>query len=156
MLAPIEQHVDTTTTKSGMDGRGPLRLIIGAGGAVLIVSLFMPWAGDQSGWELLAIADVYFLIVGIVALAAALTGGRIGVFRPDVSLNGAADLFSLVASVLIAWLLIFDFPAGASRGAGAFLALVASLAIACAAGDYRVLNGAPWFPRLGSRDSTDA
>jgi hypothetical protein len=138
-----------------MDERAPLRLIIGGSSVVLIGSLFMPWGGDRSGWEFFTAADIFFLIVGIVALAAAITGGRIGVFRPDVSLNGMADLFSVVSSLLIAWLLIFDFPAGASREAGAFVALAASLAIAGAAGDYQVLDGAPWFPRLDSHDSAD-
>jgi len=131
-----------------MSSRIPLRLVIGIAGAVLIGSLFMPWAPGRSGWELLTIADIFFLIVGIVALAAAITGGRLGVFRPDVSLNGAADLLGLVAIVLIAWLAILDFPAGASRGAGVFVALGASIGIAGAAGDYRVLRGAYWFPRL--------
>src|SRR2546426_135610 len=109
-----------------MTARAPLRLVIVGGGAVLIGSLFMPWARGRSGWELLTTADVFFLIVGIVALAAALAGGRFGLFRPDVSLNGAADLLSVVAIVLIAWFAIFDFPAGASRGAGVFVALAAS------------------------------
>ena len=131
-----------------MSARAPLRLVIGGGGALLIGSLFMPWARGRSGWESLTTADVFFLIVGIVALAAATTGGRLGLFRPDVSLNGAADLLGLVAIVLIAGLAIFDLPAGASRGAGVFVALVASMAIAGAAGDYRVLRGASWFPRL--------
>jgi len=155
MLSSIEQHADMATLKSGMGERAPLRLIIGGGGAVLIGSLFMPWAGDRSGWEFMTTTDVFFLIVGIIALAAAMTGGHIGVFRPDVSLNAAADLFSVVSSVLIAWLLIFDFPSGASREVGVFLALAASLAIASAAGDYRVLHGASWFPRLDSRESAD-
>jgi hypothetical protein len=131
-----------------MSARASLRLVIGGGGALLIGSLFMPWARGRSGWELLPAADVFFLIVGIVALTAAISGGRFGLFRPDVSLNGAADLLSVVAIVLIAWFAIFDFPAGASRGAGVFVALAASMAIAGAAGDYRVLRGASWFPRL--------
>jgi hypothetical protein len=131
-----------------MSDRTPLRFAIGGGGALLIASLFMPWAGDQSGWELFTTADVFFLIVGLIALAAACTGGCIGVFRPDVSLNATADLFGLVAIVLIAWQAIFDFPSGASREVGIFVALAASLTIACAAGDYRVLRGASWFPRL--------
>jgi hypothetical protein len=131
-----------------MGARAPLRTVIGGGGALLIGSLFLPWARSRSGWELLTTGDVFFLIVGIVALTAAITGGRLGLFRPDVSLNGAADLFGIVAIVLIAWLAIFDFPAGESRGAGVFVALAASIAIAGAAGDYRVLRGASLFPRL--------
>jgi hypothetical protein len=106
-----------------MSGRTPLRLVIGGGGVLLIGSLFMPWARGRSGWELLTTADVFLL-------------------------NGATDLFGVVAIVLTAWLAIFDFPAGSSRGAGVFVALAASMAIAGAAGDYGVLRGASWFPRL--------
>jgi len=130
-----------------MSDRGPLRLIIGGGGALLIASLFMPWAEGVSGWEISRTGAIFFLIVGLVALAAAITGGRIGVFRPDVSLNAATDLFSLAACVMVLWLAVFDFPDGASRGVGLFVALFSSLAIAAAAGDYRVTRGAPLFPR---------
>ena len=119
---------------------------------MLIASLFLPWAErgsvSQSGWELLTIGDVYLLIAALCAIAAAITGGRIGVFRPDVTLIGAADLLAVVATLLIGWLLIFDFPAGATRGIGPFLALIAAIAIAAGAGDYRPLRGAPWFPRV--------
>ena len=129
------------------------QLICGTGGALLMVSLFLPWAGgagaDRSGWELLTIADVYLLIVGLAAIGMALTGGRVGVFRPDLSLSGAADLLGLVATVLLAWLVIFDFPDGASREIGVFLALVAAMAVAGGAGDYAPLRGAPLFPKTG-------
>ena len=127
----------------------PLRLVIGAGSALLIGSLFLSWAPDRSGWELLRTTDVFLLITAIVAFVVALTGGRIGLFRPDLSLIGAADLLSLVAIVLISSLAIFDFPDEASREAGLFLALAASATIAAGAGDYRVFRGASWFPRLG-------
>ena len=131
---------------------GPGRLIAGAGGTGLIVSLFLPWAAggdvDRSGFELWTMADVFLLIVGLVAIAAALTGGRIGVFRPDLSLVGAADLLGVVSTVLLVWLLVFDFPTGADREIGAFLALIAAMAVAGGAGDYSTLRGAPLFPRL--------
>ena len=131
-------------------GRG--QLIAGSGGVLLIVSLFLPWASadgvERSGWELFAMADVYLLTVGLVAIGTALTGGRFGLFRPDLSLNGAADLLGLLAIILIAWLVIFDFPDGAGRELGVFLALVAAMTVAAGAGDYRPLRGAPWFPRM--------
>ena len=131
---------------------GPGQLITGAGGVLLIVSLFLPWAGtggtSRTGFELLTMGDVFLLIVGAVAIAAALTWGRYGLFRADLSLNGAADLLGVVATILLAWLILFDFPSGASREVGVFLALVATIAIAGGAGDYSTLRGAPLFPRI--------
>ena len=130
--------------------QGPGRLIVGAGGMVLIISLFLPWASaanvDRSAWELWTMADVFFLIVGLVAIGAAITGGRFGLFRPDLSLNGAADLLGVVATILIAWLILFDFPEVASREIGVFLALISAMAVAGGAGDYATLRGAPLFP----------
>ena len=135
-----------TSTKYGLG-----QLICGTGGALLIVSLFLPWARaadvDLSGWELWTLADVFFLIVGLVAIGTALTGGRFGLFRPDLSLSGAADLLGVVATVLLAWLVILDFPAGASREIGVFLALIGAMAVAGGAGDYATLRGAPLFPK---------
>jgi hypothetical protein len=134
----------------------PERLIIGAGGVALIVSLFLPWAGagdvDRSGFELWTMADVFLLIAGLVAIAAALTGGRFGLFRPDMSLNGAADLLGVIATILVAWLIIFDFPSGVSREVGVFLALISAMAVAGGAGDYSTLRGAPAFPRLDTEE----
>ena len=134
-----------TSTKHGLGQR-----ICGTGGALVIVSLFLPWtegaAVDLSGWELWTMADVFLLIVGLVAIAMALTGGRVGLFRPDLSLSGAADLLGLVATVLLTWLVIFDFPEGASREIGVFLALIGVMAVAGGAGDYAPLRGASWFP----------
>ena len=133
-----------------MSRRGPGQLIAGAGGAALITSLFLPWAStrgvSRTGWELLNTTDVFLLIVGVVAITAAITGGRFGVFRPDVSLNGATDLFGVVATLLMTWLVAFDFPAGATRQVGVYVALVAAATVAGGAGDYSVLRGAPWFP----------
>lgn len=128
------------------------QVITGAGGALSIGSLFLPWAdaaeANRTGFELLAMGDVFLLIVGLVAVAAALTWGRFGLFRPDVSLTGAADLLGVVATIVVAWLILFDFPPGASREIGAYLALVATIAIAGGAGDYSTLRGAPLFPRV--------
>ena len=141
-----------------MTGKKPAlgQLTTGAGGVLLIISLFLPWAGaggaDRTGFELLTTSDVFLLIVGLVAIAAAFTWGRFGLFRPDLSLTGAADLLGLVAIVLVAWLILFNFPSGASHGAGVFLALIAAVAIAGGAGDYSTLRGAPLFPRIDARE----
>src|SRR4051794_17503007 len=101
------------------------RLIIGAGGVAMLVSLFLPWAeagsASETGWEFSTTSDIFFAITGVVAICAALSGGRVGLFRPDVSFNGAADMLSVVATVLLVWLVVFDWPEGASRGAGVFV-----------------------------------
>jgi hypothetical protein len=137
-----------TSTKYGFG-----RPICGTGGVLLFVSLFLPWAGaadgDLTGWELWTMADVFLLIVGLAAIGMALTGGRFGLFRPDLSLRGAADLLGVVATVLLAWLIIFDFPEGDSREIGVFLALIGAMAVAGGAGDYATLRGAPLFPSTG-------
>jgi hypothetical protein len=130
------------------------RLLAGAGGALLIASLFLPWADlpdgvSRNGWELWTMSDVFFLIVGLFGIAAAVTGGRFGFFRPDVSLNGAADILGLTAAILLGWLILFDFPSGADREAGVYLALIAGTAIACGAGDFRVRS---FFPKMPNGD----
>lgn len=130
------------------------QLIACAGGVLLIVSLFMPWMDvggvSRSGWELWTMADVLFSMAALMAMVAAITGGRFGLFRPDLSVNGATDLLGVVSTVLIAWLILFDFPAGASREIGVFLALIAAMAIAGGAADYRVLRGGSLFPAAPS------
>lgn len=133
-----------------MSKRGIGQLIAGGGGVLLIVSLFLPWVDVQgtgrSGWELSTMSDVFFLIAGLVAIGSAITGGRIGLFRPDVSVNGATDLLGVVATVLLAWLLIADLPTAASAQPGVFLALAAAIAIAGGAGDYSVFRSSSSDP----------
>jgi hypothetical protein len=126
------------------------RLLAGGGAALLIGALFMPWSESaagvsQSGWELLTVFDVLLLITALFGLAAAITGGRFGFFRRDLSLNGTADILSLIGALLLVWLIAFDWPSGASRQAGVYLALVAATAIMTGAGDFRVRS---LFPRI--------
>jgi hypothetical protein len=127
------------------------RLLAGAGGVLLIASLFLPWADNpngasRNGWELSATLDVLFVIVGTLGIAAGITGGRFGFFRPDVSLNGAADILGVVATIVLGWLILFDFPSDASRAVGVYLALVAAIVAACGAGDFRVTSLFPKIP----------
>jgi hypothetical protein len=129
------------------------RLLAGLGGVLLIASLFMPWsevAGHaHTGWETISVWDVFVLITGVCGIAAAVTGGRFGFFRPDLSFNAMTDIFGVVLAILIAWLIFFDFPAGAGPEAGVYVALAGAAAVATGAGDFRVTS---WFPRLPYSD----
>jgi hypothetical protein len=126
------------------------RLVTGAGGALLIGSLFLPWAevhgATVTGWELLRTADVLFVFAGAVAIAVAFTGGRFGLFRPDLSLRAAADLLGIASTLLIGWMILFDFPADAGYEAGVFVALILAFITSCGAADWAVVRGAPMFP----------
>ena len=129
------------------------RLLAGCGGVLLIASLFMPWsevAGvTRTGWETVSVWDVFVFITGVCGIAAAITGGRFGFFRRDLSFNGMTDIFGVILGILIAWLILFDFPSGASREVGVYLALAGAAAVATGAGDFRVTS---WFPRPPESD----
>jgi hypothetical protein len=126
------------------------RLLAGVGGALLIASLFMAWSdaggATHDGWQTLSVWDVFLLVTGVCGIAAAVTGGRFGFFRPDLSFNGMTDIFGVMAATLIAWLILFDFPSGADREVGVYLALVGAAAVAAGAGDFRVRSLFPSLP----------
>lgn len=57
------------------------------------------------------------------------------------------DIFGVIATVLIAWLILFDFPSGANRELGVYLALVGATAVMTGAGDFRVRSLFPRMPK---------
>jgi len=101
--------------------------IAAVGGIVLIISLFLTWVGEASGWESNNTFDLYLLITAAVAIAAAV---GIGLPLAGVTMDGAAALLGAVATILLLWLIIFDWFEGADREIGLFIALIASAAIA--------------------------
>jgi Na+/melibiose symporter-like transporter len=127
---------------------GAMRGIVAAAGAALIVSVFLPWA-DTTGesttaWDLEPGIAVLCVLAGAAALVGAATNGQIGLFRPDVSSSAAADLLNVAATATVAAFVLFD---PASPAAGAYLALASAAVAACGSADWRVLRGAPLFPR---------
>jgi len=79
-------------------------------------------------------------------LVAALTGGRFGFFRADLSFNAMTDIFGVMLALLIGWLLAFKFPTGATRELGVYLALLGAATVATGAGDFRVTSLFPALP----------
>lgn len=128
------------------------RITAGVGGALLLVSLFLPWSELQgeslSGWETLSLFDLFVAITGLCGIVAALTGGRFGFFRPDLSFNAMTDIFGVVVGSLLVWFVAADFPADADRKPGVYLALAAAWIVATGAGDFRVRT---LFPRGAQR-----
>jgi hypothetical protein len=132
------------------------RFLAGGGGVVLIVSLFLPWSEGagltRTGWETAPVWDVFVLTTGVCGVAAAITGGRFGFFRPDLSFNAMTDIFGVMLGVLIGWLMVFDIPSGASREVGVYLALLGAALVATGAGDFRITSV---FPRVPPPDRSD-
>lgn len=133
----------------------PIRVVAGVVGALLITSLFLPWAdaagARQSGWQLNTVLAIFLVIAGVFGIATAITGGQYGIGRADVSLIGATDLLNTTAIVLVTWL-ILDFPEHATRQAGVYGALVLVTITGFAVADYRPLRGAPWFSPIGTAE----
>jgi hypothetical protein len=118
----------------------------------MVVALLLPWApvqdADRIAWGLWKLTFPLCVALAACALTTAITGGRIGLNRPDVSIIGATDGLGVITTVTLAWLLFYDFPARANRQPALILALTAAAAAALAAADYRPLRGAPLFPRM--------
>jgi hypothetical protein len=126
------------------------RLLAGVGGALLLASLFATWSEEagmsRNGFETVGVLDVFLVITGLSGVAAGTTGGRAGFFRRDLSVGAMADIFGVVATILIGWLLLFDFPAGSDAQLGVYLALLGAAAVAAGAGDFRVTSLFPSIP----------
>jgi hypothetical protein len=110
------------------------QMVAGLGGVLLIIFLFLPWIGDGrslNGWELEDTLDIYLLITAVMAIAAAVGfGGGAGMAMPGVTMSGAAGLLGAVGTLLMLWLVIFDWPDGAGRKIGVFLSLIAVAMVA--------------------------
>ena len=128
------------------------RIVCGAAGTLMIVALLLPWAdvqdADRIAWGLWKLTFPLCVALAGCALTTAITGGRIGLNRPDVSIIGATDGLGVITTVTLVWLLLYDFPDQASRQPALVLASISAAAAAFAAADYRPLRGAPLFPRM--------
>lgn len=116
---------------------GPVRarqgkLIAGVGGLLLFGFLFLPWSAEagvnETGWQAQTTLDIYLLITAMVAVAVALPASR-ALLLPGVTMPGGAALLGSVATVLLIWLSFLDFPSGADRKVGIYLALLAAIVI---------------------------
>ncbi|MDP9227816.1 MAG: hypothetical protein M3M99_02040 [Actinomycetota bacterium] len=117
-------------------------MIAGVSAALLVISLFLPWAGidtqgiagavsdDLSGWEANApidALDIYLLIVALFALAPAVATMMGGGAIPFAS--GATTFLLGAIGTLITLYNFLAFPDGLERKFGIFLALLAVIGV---------------------------
>jgi hypothetical protein len=132
------------------------QLIAAIGAVVLLVAMFLPWIGvsgtsipagiavpsgvDTSSTENIwkgSTLDVYLLITVVVAAIPALLA--LTDSAEEFSFVSAATfLLGVVAVILVIAFLTVDFPDGADRKYGAFIGLVAAIAIAF--GGFRAMQ----------------
>jgi hypothetical protein len=102
------------------------QMVAGVGGVLLIVGLFLDWvSGLGNAFDAFSGIDIILLIIGIVAIAWA-ASAAMGTATPP-ALSGM--LVGLLGVVALGWSLGWDLEEDAA-GIGAWLSLVASIAIA--------------------------
>ena len=109
--------------------------MLGAAGALLIVSLFLPWyetsgQGTVSGFEALSVVDVILAFVAAFAISVAVATAAMRVAAVPIALDALASLLSLPALVLVL-IRALDLPDVATgREFGLWLALAGAVGIA--------------------------
>ena len=103
--------------------------LVGLAGAVLLVSLFLSWFDDRSGWESFAVTDVIVLMVAVGALALLLVTARFSSASPAIAYEAMLTLIGTVVFAVVAIRLIAPPGDGVSRELGAWLGLLASAGV---------------------------
>lgn len=101
----------------------------------MIVALFLPWYSadgkDWSAWQAMAVDDVILAVAALLAIAAALIVALPRLWSLSVAATSLAILPAVVGLVVTVYRLLSPAPpVDVSLGAGAWLGLVASVAIA--------------------------
>jgi hypothetical protein len=99
-----------------------------AGGALLLVALFLPWFGDADAWQAFDVVDVILLIAALAGIGVA--GFAAANAKTDAPISSAALTVPIgaVATLLVLYRLI-DPVAGLAREVGLYLGLLAAAGI---------------------------
>jgi hypothetical protein len=103
------------------------QMVAAIGGVLLIIALFLSWEEGASAFDIFSGMDIIMLIIAIVAVVWGAAAGM-GAATPPM-LSGL--LVGVLGVVVLGFALGFDLEAG-DADIGAWLALVASIAIAWA------------------------
>jgi hypothetical protein len=104
--------------------------LVGAAGTALLVSLFLPWFDQRSGWESFAVTDVIVAVVALGALGLLGVTARFRSASPAVAYEAMLTLAATAAFAIVAIRLLSPPGDVVGRDAGAWLGLVASAGIA--------------------------
>jgi hypothetical protein len=117
-------------------GRG--RIVTAAGGAVLLLSLFLHWEdiAGLSAFDLFSGMDIIMVIVAVAALAYGLAPAA----GMEMPVRDSAMIVFVLGVLVVGWALGNDLE-DSSAGLGAWLGLFAALAIAVGAREPSWLTG---------------
>jgi hypothetical protein len=100
-----------------------------ASGVALLISLFLPWYRDTSGFGALAVIDVLLTLIALGAILLGVVTALQQVPALPIALGALVGLSGILA-VLLVLLRVVDLPdAATGREAGLWLALVAAAGI---------------------------
>lgn len=120
-------------------------LMAGAGGVILIVSLFLDWTGARTAWMDFTVVDIVMMVIGVAAILFALLPVLGEALPPSVELAMAASgsaAFGFAAAVELEF----------SSAVGVWVGIVGSAAIAfgsCQSIRTRIARPARTVPEPG-------
>jgi uncharacterized membrane protein HdeD (DUF308 family) len=103
--------------------------IAALGGAALVVSLFLDWYADLTGWEALAVNDVVLGVIGSAAICLLLVTAAQRVPAVPVAFDALTVLAGIVATVLVTVRVLWPPGAAEDREPALWLALAGALSI---------------------------
>lgn len=120
------------------------QMIAGVAGIVLLISLFLDWGLGLTAWDLFSVMDIIMLLIAVAAIAyAALPAAG----SADALPHSSGWILLMLGVGVVGFVLGFDLE-NSFAGFGAWLALVASAALAYAA--YTDVRGGPLAAPMGT------
>ena len=111
-------------------------LVAGAGGVLLLASLFMPWFDGRSAWQSLQLADILLSVVAAAALWLPLAAAASEKTDVPIVVSALTALAGAVGLLIVLYR-VLDPVGTAGRDYGLLVALAASLLVL--AGGWRAM-----------------
>jgi hypothetical protein len=99
--------------------------LAGAGGALLLLALFLPWFGDADAWQAFDVTDVILLLAALAGIGVAVFGAANSKTDVPITSGALTAPVGALATLLVLYRLI-DPVAGLDRKIGLYLGLLAA------------------------------